>query len=75
MLKILRTEAAIEPSDRAAGDVVAFALQLPPDFTHAVDLEVIIEHPTYLDLQAAIAAGAIRQAVHILALGDVLVVG
>lgn len=64
-----------KPSNSAAGGVKALPLQLPPDLAHAIDLEVLIEHPTYLDLQADIAAGANRQAVHIQALGDVLVVG
>lgn len=54
-----------KPSNRAAGDVVAFSLQLPRDFAHAIDLEVLIEHPAYLDLQADIATGSDRQAVHI----------
>ena len=64
-----------KPSDSAAGDVEALPLQLPPDLAHAIDLEVLIEHPAYLDLQADIAAGAGRQAIHVQALGDVLVVG
>jgi len=64
-----------KPSDSAAGDVEALSLQLPPDLAHAIDLEILIEHPAYLDLQADIAAGADRQAIHVQALGDVLVVG
>lgn len=53
-----------KPGDSATGGVEALPLQLPPDLTHAIDLEVLIEHPSYLDLQTDIAAGANRQAVH-----------
>ena len=61
--------------DRAAGDVEALTLQLPPDLLNAIDAEVLLEDTAYLDLHADIAAGSDRQAVHIQALGDVLVVG
>src|SRR5690606_18507499 len=64
-----------KPCDGAAGDIEAFPLQLPPDLAHAIDAKVLLEDTTYLDLQADIAAGADRQAVHVQALGDVLVIG
>jgi hypothetical protein len=63
------------PSDSATGDIEAFTLQLPPDLPNAIDAEVLLEDTTDLDLQADIAAGADRQAIHIHALGQVLVVG
>ncbi len=49
-----------KPSDSAAGDVVTLPQQLSPDFPHAVDLEVLIEHPSYLDLHGNVASGAGR---------------
>lgn len=64
-----------KPGDTAAGDLKAFTLQLPPDLANAIDAEVLFEDTTYLDLQADIAAGADRQAIHVPTLGDVLVVG
>ncbi len=39
----------------AAGDVKAFAPQLPPDLAHAIDPEVPLEDPTNLDLQHGVA--------------------
>lgn len=71
----LQAHRSHKPSDSAAGDIEAFTLQLPPDFPNAIDAEVLLEDAAYLDLQADIAAGADRQAIHIQALGDVLVVG
>jgi hypothetical protein len=63
------------PTDSAAGDIEAFTLQSPLGLANAIDAEILLEHPAYLDLQVDIAAGANRQTVHIQALGDVLVVG
>ncbi len=64
-----------KPRDGAAGDVVTFSLQLPPDLAHAIDLEVLVEHPAYLDFHGNIIAFAGRQAVHVCALGDDLIIG
>lgn len=64
-----------KPSDGAAGDVEALSLQLPPDLAHAIDLKVLIEHPAYLDLHGHVTTGAGRQATHVRALGNDLVVG
>jgi len=47
-----------KPSNSATGDVEALPLQLLPDLANAIDLEVLIKYPAYLDLQADIAAGA-----------------
>lgn len=44
----LKTHHSHKPSDGAAGDVVTFSMQLPPDFAHAIDLEILVEHPAYL---------------------------
>ncbi len=55
--------------------MTTFPLQLPPDLANAIDAEVLPEDTTYLDLQADIAAGTDRQAIHVQSLGDVLVVG
>lgn len=64
-----------KPGDSAAGDIEAFTLQLPPDLANAIDAEILLEDTTYLDLQADIAAGTDRQAIHVQSLGDVLVIG
>ena len=45
------------------------------DLANAIDAEVLFEDTTYLDLQADIAAGADRQAIHVQAFGDILVIG
>jgi len=50
-------------------------MQQPPDLAHAIDLEVLIEYPTYLDLHGNVASGAGRQTVHVVALGDDLIIG
>src|SRR5690606_13466672 len=71
----LKSHRPHEPSDCAAGDIKAFPLQLTPDLAHAVDLEVLVEHPAYLDLHGDIAPGAGRQAVHIRAFGNTLIIG
>jgi len=67
--------ALISRATVAAGDVEALPLQLPPDRAHAIDLEVLIEHPAYLNLQADIAAGSDRQAMHVQTLDYVLELG
>src|SRR5690606_7934895 len=64
-----------KPSDCAAGDVVTLPLQLSPDLAHAIDLEVLVEHPAYLDHHGNVASSAGRQSVHIRALGDDLIIG
>jgi hypothetical protein len=64
-----------EPCDGAASDVEAFSLQLSADFPHAIDLEVLVEHPTYLDLHGHVAPGAGRKAIHVRAVCDDLVIG
>lgn len=60
-----------KPRDGRACDVEALPLQLPPGFAHATDLEILIEHPAYLDLQTGTAEGADRQAIHVQALGTI----
>jgi hypothetical protein len=47
--------------DRAAGDVLAFAFQQPPDFPRAIELEVLLEHARDLRHQAGVALGPCRQ--------------
>jgi len=44
----------------AAGDVKAFASQLPPDLAHTIDPEVLLEDPTNFDLQRGVALRAGR---------------
>ena len=50
----LQTHVPHQPRDRAAGDIEAFALELPPDLAHAVDVEVLLEHAPDLDLQGGV---------------------
>jgi hypothetical protein len=44
-----------EPLDGAAGDLEAFAAQLPPDLAGAVDLVVVVPDPLDLELELGIA--------------------
>lgn len=61
--------------DSATGGVESLPLQLPPDLANVIDAKVLLEDTPYLDLQADIAEGADRQAIHVQSLGDVIVVG
>jgi hypothetical protein len=49
-----------QPGDRAAGDIEALPPQLPPDFAHAVDLEVLVEHAPDLPHQLDVTLDAPR---------------
>ena len=71
----LKAHRSHEPGNGASGDIEAFPLQLPPDFPHAIDPVVGVKHAAYLDLQADVATSADRQAIHIRALGDRIVIG
>ena len=59
---------------RAAGHVVPFPQQLPPDLAHAVDLEVLIENPFDLDAEHGVALDTRRCRLRLGAAGDVGVV-
>ena len=63
-----------QPRHRAAGHVVPFPQQLPPDLAHAVDLEVLIENPFDLDAEHDVALDARRCRLRLGAAGDVGVV-
>lgn len=56
----LKAHHSHEPGDGAASDIEAFSLQLSPDFAHAIDLEVRVEYPAYLDLHGNIMPRAGR---------------
>jgi len=71
----LQSHCPHKPSDSAAGDVVTLPEQLSLDLAHAIDLEVLVEHPAYLDLHGNVASGTDRQTVHVRALGDDLIIG
>jgi hypothetical protein len=62
-----------QPGDRAAGNVEALPLQLPPDLAHAVDAEVLLEHAPHLDLEFLIPLCPDRQPGRIAPLGDMVV--
>ena len=64
-----------EPCHGATSDIKAFSLQLSPDFPNAIDLEVLVEHTAYLDFHDNIIPFAGRQAVHVHALCDELIIG
>ena len=59
---------------RAAGHVVPFPQQLPPDLAHAVDLEVLIENPFDLGTEHDVPLDARRCCLRLGAPGDVGVV-
>src|ERR687885_1197899 len=63
-----------EACDRAAGDLEALALQLPPDLAHAIDPEVLVEHALDLALEHLVSFGPLGAPGRIAALGGVLVV-
>src|SRR5690606_21702551 len=57
----LKTHYPHEPCDGAAGNLKALPLQLSPDFPHAIDLEVLVEHARFyleVPLRAPIATKA-----------------
>src|ERR671933_2211889 len=64
-----------EARDRAAGDLEALALQLPPDLAHAIDPEVLLEHALDLALEPLVSLGPLGPPGRIAALGGVLMVG
>src|SRR5919205_4291208 len=64
-----------EARDRAAGDLEALALQLPPDLAHAIDPEVLLEHTLDLALEHLVSLGPLGAPGRIAALGGVLVGG
>ena len=70
-----RPMARHQPRHRAAGDVEAFAPQLPPDLARAVDPEVLREDAPDLNLQCVVPPRPGRQPGGIDALGDMSVVG
>src|SRR5919202_1439961 len=63
-----------EACDRAAGDLEALALQLPPELAHAIDPEVLVEHTLDLALEHLVSLGPLAALGRIAALGGVLVV-
>jgi hypothetical protein len=62
----LKSHHSHEPCDGAASEIEACSPQLSLDFPHAIDPEVLVEHPAYLDLHGHVASGA---------LGDDLIIG
>lgn len=48
------------PSHSVACDIEVFSLQMSPHFSQAVDLEVLVEHPAYLDFHGNIIPFADR---------------
>ena len=64
-----------QPGDRTARDGEAFPPQLPPDFAHAIDAEVLLEHAPDLDLQIRVAADPVGQPGGISAAGDMGMIG
>jgi hypothetical protein len=70
----LQAKGSHQPCHRAAGNVVAFALHLPPDLAHAVNPEVLVEHPLDLRLQGVIPSRTRRLPGPIGTLGDMRMV-
>jgi hypothetical protein len=71
----LQTDGTHQPRHRAAGNIEAFALQLPPHLAKAVDTEVRLEHASDLILQGGVAPLASRQPGRIDPLCDMGMVG
>lgn len=71
----LKTQFPHQPRHRAAGDGEAFAPQLTPHLAHAIDPEVLLEHPTHLDLQGRVTLRPRPAPGRIAPLGHMLVVG
>src|SRR5258707_12442030 len=57
----LQTDGFHQASDGAAGNFLAFTSQLPPNLSHAIDLEVFLEHARDLWHQAGITLRPCRQ--------------
>src|ERR671933_2900395 len=64
-----------EACDRAAGDLEALALQLPPELANAIDPEVLVEHTLDLALEHLVSLGPLAAPGRIAALGGVLMGG
>lgn len=47
-------------ADRATGHLPALALQLPPHFTHPINLEILVKHPPDVGLQPGIPTDPFR---------------
>src|SRR3981189_1037672 len=73
--RALQGKAGHEPLDGAAGNREAFSPQLPPDLPHAVDAEVLREHPLHLDLQFGVPLRTGRTLAGADPLGDMRMVG
>src|ERR1700682_3515850 len=71
----LQTEGLHQPCHGAAGNIVTLTLQLPPDLAHAIDAEVLLEHPLNFWLQGVIPSRSRRQPGRIGAPGGMRMVG
>src|SRR5262249_19548699 len=72
--RALQAKARHQPLDGAAGNREAFSPQLPPDLPHAVDAEVLREHPLNLDLQFGVPLRTGRTLAGVDPLGDMRMV-
>src|SRR5580693_5517312 len=70
-----QTEGLHQPCHGAAGNIAAFTLQLPPDLAHAIDTEVLLDHPLNIWLQGVIPSRSRRQPGRIGAPGGMRMVG
>ncbi len=71
----LQTHGLHQARHCALGNRVAFAQQLAPDLAHAIDAEVLLEHPRYLRHQRGIAPGPRTLPGRVAAAGGMRVVG
>lgn len=71
----LQTHHAHQAGNRAAGDADTLPLHLPPDLSHAIDGEVVVEDTPDHGLERVVPLGAIRQPVGFTPFGDMVVVG
>src|SRR5580704_238409 len=70
-----QTEGLHQPCHGAAGNIVTLTLQLPPDLAHAIDTEVLLDHPLNIWLQGVIPSRSRRQPGRIGAPGGMRMVG
>src|SRR5262249_57371657 len=70
----LQAKARLHPLAGAAGTREASSPQLPPDLPHAVDAEVLREHPLNLDLQFGVPLRTGRTLAGVDPLGDMRMV-
>lgn len=71
----LQPHASHQPCNGAAGHAKALPLHLTPDFTHAIDAEIVLKHTPDFGLQGHVTTGTSRQTRGISLLGTIQIIG